>query len=104
LIGDAVAAVEGIYDWGLTARVADAAVATHPQWVATTARRRAFAIMDEGRSSHYDEAVAWLARAGAAERVLGHIDAWRTELDDLIAKHVRKYKLRPMLEDLRRRT
>ena len=60
--------------------------------------------MDEGQSSHYADAVAWLRRAGAAERVLGHIDAWRAELDGLIAKHVRKYKLRPMLEDLRRRT
>ena len=103
LIEDAVAAVENIYDWRLTARVADAAIATHPEWVITTGRRRAFAIMDEGRSSHYSEAVAWLRRVGEAERVLGHLDTWRTELDDLIAKHMRKYKLRPMLEDLRRR-
>ncbi len=104
LIGDAVAAVEDVYEWHLKARVADAATATHPEWVAATGRRIAFEIMDEGQSSHYDEAVAWLARAGAAERVLGHIDSWRSELDGLIAKHMRKYKLRPMLENLRRRT
>lgn len=104
LINDAVTAVSDIYDWRLTARVADAAVATHPEWVTAKARRHAYGIMDGGQSSHYADAVAWLRRAGVAERVLGHIDAWRAELDDLIAKHVRKYKLRPMLEDLRRRT
>lgn len=104
LIGDAVATVSGASDWGLVARVADAAIESHPDWVTATARRRAAGIMDDGRSSHYGEAVAWLARAGAAERALGRVEAWRAELDDLIARHGRKYKLRPMLEDLQRRT
>ena len=38
-------------------------------------------------------------RRVTATRVLGR-DEWRTYVSELIARHQRKYKLRPMLEDL----
>ncbi len=46
LVGDAIAAVEGDPFGGLVARVADAAIETHPDWVIEACRRQAEEIMD----------------------------------------------------------
>ncbi|MDP9455264.1 MAG: hypothetical protein CYG60_10355 [Actinobacteria bacterium] len=100
LIGDAIAAVEGKPVGALVAQVADAAIESHPDWVIETCRRPAEEIMDEGRSKHYDEAVNWLAKARGAHLATGREEQWRAYLEELIARHGRKYKLRPMLEDL----
>ncbi len=102
LIGDAIAAVEGKPVGSLVARVADSAIETHPDWVIETCRRPAEEIMNEGRSRHYDEAVNWLAKARDAHIAAGCEAEWRAYLEELIACHQRKYKLRPMLEDLAR--
>ena len=40
-------------------------------------------------------------KAALAYEVLGREDDWRACLDDLIERHRRKYKLRPLLEGLR---
>jgi uncharacterized Zn finger protein len=50
--------------------------------------------------SHYDEAVTWLAKARDAHLAAGREKEWRAYLEELITRHRRKYKLRPMLEDL----
>lgn len=102
LIEDAIAAVEGKPAGSLVAQVADAAIETHPDWVIETCRRPAEEIMNEGNSRHYDEAVNWLAKARDAHTAAGREDEWRAYLEELIAYHQRKYKLRPMLEDLAR--
>jgi uncharacterized Zn finger protein len=57
--------------------------------------------MSQGKANHYDDAVAWLARAREAYRAAARGDEWRTYLEGLIVEHQRKYKLRPMLESLR---
>ena len=62
--------------------------------------RPAEEILNEGRSSHYDEAVTWLAKARDAHLTAGREKEWRAYLEELIAHHRRKYNLRPMLEDL----
>ncbi|MBA2441366.1 MAG: SWIM zinc finger domain-containing protein [Rubrobacter sp.] len=104
LVGDAIAAVEGeaagSFVGSLVARVADAAIESHPDWVIETCRRPAEEIMNEGRSKHYEEAVSWLAKARDAHLASGREQEWRAYLEELIAHHQRKYKLRPMLEDL----
>ncbi len=100
LIGDAIAAVEGKPVGALVARVADAAIESHPDWVIETCRKPAEGIMDEGRSKHYDEAIDWLAKVQDAYLAAGREEQWRAYLKELIAHHQRKYKLRPMLEDL----
>jgi uncharacterized Zn finger protein len=100
LIGDAIAAVEGKPVGALVAKVADAAIESHPEWVIETCRRPAEEIMDESRSKYYDEAVNWLAKARDAHLAAGREEQWRAYLEELIAYHQRKYKLRPMLEDL----
>jgi uncharacterized Zn finger protein len=102
LIGDAIAAVEGKPVGSLVAQVADAAIEAHPDWVIETCRRLAEEIMNAGRSKHYDEAVTWLAKARDAHLAAGREEQWRAYLEELIAHHQRKYKLRPMLEDLAR--
>jgi uncharacterized Zn finger protein len=101
LVGDAIAAVEGDPFGGLVARVADAAIESHPDWVIETCRRRAEEIMNQGRSKDYDEAVDWLAKVQDAHLAAGREEEWLAYLEELIYHHQRKYKLRPMLEDLK---
>jgi len=59
--------------------------------------------MDANRAAHYELAVQWLEKAALAYEALGREDDWRACLDDLIDRHRRKYKLRPLLEGLRGR-
>ncbi len=100
LVGDAIAAVEEYPVRPLVAQVADAAVRSHPDWVIEVCRRPAEEIMDEGRSKHYEEAAEWLAKAREAHLAAGREEEWRAYLGELIERHQRKYKLRPMLEEL----
>ncbi len=100
LVGDAIAAVEGDPFGGLVARVADAAIETHPDWVIEACRRQAEEIMDQGRSKAYDEAVDWLAKMRDAHLAARREEEWLAYLEELKDHHQRKYKLRPMLEDL----
>lgn len=101
LVGDAITAVEGDPFGDLVARVADAAIESHPDWVIETCRRRAEEIMNQGRSKTYDEAVDWLAKVRDAYLAAGREEEWLAYLAELIDHHQRKYKLRPMLEDLK---
>lgn len=102
LVGDAIAAVEESPVETLVALVADTAIESHPDWVIGTCTRKAEGIMEEGKSKYYGEAVSWLAKARDAYLAAGREDEWRAYLDGLIERHQRKYKLRPMLEDLGR--
>lgn len=100
LIGDAIAAVDVSPTAALVGRVAEAAVESHPDWVIGACRPRAEEIMDQGRSRYYSEAVEWLRKVKSAYRTAGRGSEWRRYLEGLIARHERKYKLRPMLEGL----
>jgi uncharacterized Zn finger protein len=80
--------------------VAEAAVASHSDWVIKTCRRRAEEIIDQGRSQYYDEAITRLEKLRDAHVAAGREEEWRDYLDDLVSRHQRKYKLRPMLQDL----
>ena len=100
LIGDAIAAVEKSPVETLVARVAEAAVESHPGWVINVCRGKAGEIMGGGRSNHYEEAISWLEKARDAYLSSGREEEWLDYLDGLIDRHRRKYKLRPMLESL----
>jgi uncharacterized Zn finger protein len=84
-------------------RLSGAAHASHPEWVIRLAMHHATSIMDANQAAHYALAAQWLEKAALAHEVLGREDAWRACLDELIDRHRRKYKLRPLLENLRRR-
>jgi uncharacterized Zn finger protein len=86
----------------LVARVADAAVESHPDWVIETCRKRAEEIMAQGKAKYYAGAITWLEKVRDAYLRDGREEEWREYLDGLIERHQRKYKLRPMLEDLAR--
>lgn len=100
LIEDAISVVEESPVEELVTQVADAAIDSHADWVIETSRRRAEEIMDEGRSKHYGKAVIWLEKARDAHISAEREEEWRDYLDELLEQHQRKYKLRPMLEDL----
>ena len=101
LLDDAIALIDRGVGARMAMQVADAALQTRPEWVLTRARRVAEGIMNAAKSQHYQEAADWLARARNAYRALGRMDEWRTYIDELIATHRRKYRLRPLLEALR---
>lgn len=100
LVEDAIAAVEKSPVETLVARVANAAIESHPDWVIETCRERAGEIMDEGRSKYYADAITWLEKARDAYLSSGREEEWQDCLNELIDRHRRKYKLRPMLEGL----
>jgi uncharacterized Zn finger protein len=102
LIQDAITAVEESPIDALIALVADAAIESHPEWVIDTCRKWAEEIMDQGRSKYYAEAIDWLAKVRDAHLAAAREEEWQVYLDVLIDRHQRKYKLRPMLENLGR--
>ena len=101
LVDDAIAAVEGGATHTIVAQVVDAAIHSRPDWAIRTCRQQADSIMDEGKAQYYGAAIEWLAKAREAYRAAGREAEWRAQLDELIARHQRKYKLRPMLESLK---
>ena len=56
--------------------------------------------MELGRSQYYDEAITWLEKSRDAHVAAGREEEWRDYLDDLVSRHQRKCKLRPMLQEL----
>lgn len=101
LLDDALDAVKRSWDYALIGRVVDAAAEARPERVIPICNAQADSIMDGGRSSHYDAAVHWLERARRAYRAAGREEEWRRRLEELIDRHRKKHKLRPMLEALR---
>ena len=57
--------------------------------------------MNQGRSKDYDEAVDWLEKVQDSHLAAGREEEWVAYLEELIDHQQRKYKLRPMLEDLK---
>jgi uncharacterized Zn finger protein len=107
LIDEAVRAVgdrfgHGAHDEALM-HLASAAHASHPEWVIRLAMHQANSIMDANQAGHYALAAQWLEKTALAHEVLGREDDWLACLDELIERHRRKYKLRPLLEELRGR-
>jgi uncharacterized Zn finger protein len=82
-------------------RLADAAHASHSDWVIKLAMTQATGIMEGYRAGDYAIAVQWLEKAALAHEAAGREDAWMACLNALIERHRRKYKLRPLLEELR---
>ncbi len=82
-------------------RLADAAHASHPDWVVDVCERMAANVMDSGQAGFYELAAQWLEKAALAYDAAGRFEDWIARIDDLIEKHRRKYKLKPLLEALR---
>ena len=105
LIDDAIQSVGaregyGAHDQTLM-ELAAAAHGSHPDWVIGFATTQATRIMEANAAGHYALAVQWLEKAALAYEAAGREDDWITCLDNLIDRHRRKYKLRPLLQQLR---
>lgn len=101
LIEDAIAAVDEGATHTPVERVVDAALESHPDWVIQACRHQAEPIMNEGKAQYYEAAARWLGKARRAYRGTGREKEWQAYLDELLARHGRKYKLVPMLRALK---
>lgn len=101
LIDDAIAVADATrYDRELVETVVNATIHSHPDWVIRACRAQADPIMDEGKAGHYDDAARWLAKARAASLAAGRAAEWQSYIEDVLARHARKYKLVPLLKPL----
>ena len=100
---DALAKVAKAWDRALVARVVDAVTAQRPNEVIPICRAQAEPTMNEGKSAYYDAAARWVERAKLAYRVAGREAEWERYINDLLTKHQKKYKLRPLLEAVQKR-
>jgi uncharacterized Zn finger protein len=82
-------------------RVVEATRASTPDWGIRKYQERAEEIMDAGRSGSYDTAVSWLRQARDIYQQHNRLPDWQRYLDGILATHQRKYKLVPMLRNIR---
>ncbi|HLK57372.1 MAG TPA: hypothetical protein VKU00_12455, partial [Chthonomonadaceae bacterium] len=82
------------------ARVAEAALATHPDEVIVLCKKRAEAIMDAGKANHYDDAQNWLRLVRDAYQAANRVAEWQTYKTSIMDTHGRKYKLIPLVRAL----
>lgn len=102
LIDDAIAALGKHPDSSSLVRVMDAAITARPDWVISAATGNAERIMDAGDAKHYDSAIGWLRRARSGYEAAGRVQDWTAYVQQLRAKHIRKYKLVALLDGLER--
>jgi uncharacterized Zn finger protein len=71
-----------------------------PDWTIETCKAQAEPIIEQGKHDSYATAVRWLRQAGEAAQAAGQLEDWREYVEGLRDDHYKKYKLRPMLEEL----
>lgn len=104
MLAEAMAALDEKQAFVLEAdlrRVVEATRATTPDWGIRKYQERAEEIMDAGRSGAYDTAVSWLRDARDIYQQHNRLFEWHRYLDSILATHQRKYKLVPMLRNIR---
>ena len=100
MLDEAVAIVEESGHYTVVEPVVEAVWEDRPEWTIEVCKDQAEPIIEQGESDRYRHAVQWLRYAGKAAQAAGELDAWRDYVETLRDEHYRKYKLRPMLEDL----
>lgn len=83
------------------AKVIAATREKYPDWGIQKYRQLAEQIMDGGKAKDYDTAVSYLRQARDIYAQHNRLDEWRAYLDWLLTTHQRKYKLVPMLREIR---
>ena len=82
-------------------RVIEATREKVPNWGILKCKRKAEAIMDAGQAKYYETAVTWLSTARDIYQQHQWQQDWELYLDNVLEKHSRKYKLVPMLRNIR---
>jgi uncharacterized Zn finger protein len=108
LIDDAVRTVsEGSAAYELVDMVVDGALkaGSHHAWVIEACRGQAEEIIEGGKSQLYEAAARWLEKARKASVAAGEDSEaeWRANVEEILARHKRKYRLVPLLEALLKR-
>jgi uncharacterized Zn finger protein len=101
LADDAIRKVKIDGSHALVERVADATLLTHPDWVFEACAAQFDRIADAGKADYYQEAAGWLKKARESLLHAGREEDWERYLDRMLERHRRKYKLVPMLRNLR---
>ena len=100
MVDEAIAIAEEAGDYTVVEPVVEAVWDERPEWAIASCKDQAEPIIEEGHSDRYRDAVQWLRYAGQAAQVTGELESWRDYVETLRDDHYRKYKLRPMLEEL----
>jgi len=100
LYDDAIDVAERSNQTRVLEPVVEAVLEARPEWAIETCKSQAEPIIETGKHDNYETAVRWLRRAGEAARVADNLDEWRDHVETIREEHYRKYKLRPMLDDL----
>lgn len=82
-------------------RVIQATREQYSDWGIQKCQRKAEAIMDAGKAGAYETAVAWLGDARTIYQQHNRLPEWQRYLDGILKIHQRKYKLVPMLRNIR---
>ena len=101
MLTEAMAVVDGAYWSGDLDRVIQATRAEFPDWGIGKCKQRAEGIMNEGKAKYYDSAVGWVRTARDIYLQHGRNAEWQAYLNGLLETHARKYKLVPMLREIR---
>ena len=101
LIDDAIAALGSYAGHTSIAQVVDVAIKERPEWAIQASKKQAESIMDAGKAQYYDAAANWLSKAHRAYQTLNRNDEWEAYLNGLLQLHGRKYKLVPLLKEMK---
>lgn len=100
-IDDAIAVAEHAEHNPVLERVVSEVWEDRPDWAIDVCKEQVAPIIENGQSDRYQEAVDWLETAGRAAQTAGKLDDWHDHIDTLRDRHSQKYKLAPMLDELR---
>jgi uncharacterized Zn finger protein len=82
-------------------RVIEAVRAEYPDWSIKQCKQQAERIMNNGDAKHYANAADWLRRARTIYAQHNRLAEWQNYLGKLLDIHARKYKLVPLLKEIR---
>lgn len=82
-------------------RVIEATRTEYPNWGIKQCRQQAERIMNNGDAKHYADAADWLRRARTIYAQHNRLTEWQSYLNNLLDIHARKYKLVPLLKEIR---
>lgn len=82
-------------------RVIEATRSEYPDWGVRRCKQQAERIMNNGDAKHYIDAADWLRRARTIYAQHNRLAEWQSYLNNLLDIHARKYKLIPLLKEIR---
>ena len=101
MLAEAMTEVDRSFHSSDLERVIQAVRAEFPDWGIGKCKQRAEGVMNEGKAKYYDSAVGWVRTARDIYVQHDRGAEWQAYLNGLLELHARKYKLVPMLREVR---